>query len=191
MQTITFELKSNGPALMCSDRLSNPLDPLTLELAKITSKRKKVEDDHREICRLKFLGALYHDDELGPYWPASNFYASLLSSARLSKDGKSIERGVVTADSRLRLEYPGPRDREALFADSRFVDIRSAVPQRKRVLACRARFDPWSCKASLFFDAALMDRDLLVHIAERAGDMTRIGTYRQQFGRYTVKVLEG
>lgn len=188
MQTITLQLRSNGPALMSSDRLSNPLDPLAVELGKVTSKRNKVGDDHREIYRLKFLAALYYDEKIGPYWPSSNLYASLLQSARLSKDGKCIERGVVMSEEKLKLEYSGPRDPEALFADSRFVDIRSGVLQRARVMACRPRFDPWACKATLLFDPEVIDRDAIVHIAERAGNMTRIGTYRQQYGRFTVEV---
>jgi hypothetical protein len=190
MNTLKLRLKSAGPAMMNSERLANPLDPLKLELDKLTAKRKKTPEEQLEILRLKYRGSLYWDRELGPYWPGSNVLASLRNGARLSRQGKQIERGVLVAEDKLPLRYKGPRTPDELFATPEFVDIRSAVLQSKRIMACRPIFHEWAADVTLMFDDKEIDRDVLSHLAEVAGYRARIGTYRAAFGRYSVEGID-
>ena len=81
MNSVKIKIRGTSPLLMHSDRLSNPLDPLTKEIKTYTGKRKKTDDDFTEIARLEWVGGLYHDEKTGPYLPARNVKAMLIQAA--------------------------------------------------------------------------------------------------------------
>ena len=54
---VRLTLTGVEPLLMHSDRLSDPLDPHAMALREVSSKRKKTDDDHREMARLSGAGA--------------------------------------------------------------------------------------------------------------------------------------
>jgi len=189
METLKLKVISNGPALMASERLVNPNDPITKELAKYTGKRKKTEEDNAEILRLKFLGSLYYDDSVGIYWPGINLWASLRDGAKLSKRGQQIIRGAIVLEEFMPLKYKGPKEPEKLYKDPMFVDVRSGVLSGRRVMTCRPIFREWECEATIVYDSGIVNHDDLISIANDAGQFSRMGTFRQRFGRYTVEEI--
>ena len=50
VERIALRLVGVGPLLMHSSRLADPLDPLTKQLAAITSKAVRTEADHERIA---------------------------------------------------------------------------------------------------------------------------------------------
>lgn len=48
--------------MMHSDKLANPLHPATKAHRELTSKRKKVDDDHVAIARSEFIAGVYFDE---------------------------------------------------------------------------------------------------------------------------------
>jgi hypothetical protein len=191
METISFHLKGTAPTLMQSERLANPLDALAKQLKTVTSKRKKTDADYEEIARIKFMGSLYWDEKLGPFWPGQNIDRMFLDAAKLSKRGMDVKRAFMTLDDRVPLIYDGPRTPDALYAmRDRFVDERSVVVQKSRIMMTRPIFREWEVKFEAAFDPEVIDRADVAGFAKTAGQMIGLSTYRPRFGRFQVVSFE-
>ncbi|WP_296271758.1 hypothetical protein [Pseudomonas sp. UBA6323] len=194
MQTIKLKLVGQSPLLMHSDRFANPLDPATKAHKVLTSKRKKLDEDHADIAKSEWLGSLYHDAEVGPFLPGLNVKSALVGAAKIQKLGAAFKRGVLVLDDRCKLEYTGPRDPEKLYADPRFVDARSVVVGTSRLIRYRPKFAGWSATVNIMFSPEMVDRDDVIRAAENAGLFVGLLDYRPEkggaFGRFTVEVVE-
>ena len=193
MEKITLKIIGNSPILMHSDRMANPLDPIKKRLAPYTAKRKKTDDDHEAIARIEWEAGMYFKEDIGPFLPGRMIKAALIQSAKKTKDGPKIKSGVVVTTEEAPLEYNGPRDLEKMWKSAKFVDMRSVVVQRARLMRCRPRFLDWSATVDITFDGAVIDRADLVRIADTAGELVGIGDYRPEnggdFGRFSVEVV--
>lgn len=174
------------PLLVHNVRLASPLNAYAKRLKALNSKRVKTDEDRLEIARVEWEGSLYHDEELGPYVPGPNLFASLIGGARLLKAGKKIERGVSVTDLYMPLLYRGPRDIEALWGngESEFVDLRTVVVQRAKVDRCRPVFRDWSFEAEILLDPSVIELDEFVQVCQNAGQFEGLGDYRRMYGRY-------
>jgi len=187
MEALKVKITGIAPMLMHSDKLSNPLDPATKAHKEMTSKRKKTDEDLMDIAKSEWMSSLYWDDSMGVYMPVQNVRKSLIEGARQNKLGKHIERGVVFMDSKLPLEYPGLRDREKMFDDGNFVDARTVVVSRSRLVRYRPIFHEWSFEAEVIFDESVIDkRDILMCWAN-GGRLIGLGDFRPMYGRYEVE----
>lgn len=189
METIYFRFRGSAPLLVQSDRLVNPLDPLTIRLKELTGKKKKTETDHRAIAAVEYEAQLHYDEKLGPIMPGLNVDAAVVAGAKLTKRGMDVKRGFMTVDDKISIEYDGPRDLKALFADSRFVDCRSVVINQKRTMRTRPIFRDWQLKFEAAYDPDIFNRKDLIACVEAAGRYAGIGTYRPRFGRFIAEVL--
>lgn len=191
MDTIKFHLKGVSPSLMQSDRLANPLDPLKKEMAKITGKRKKTDEDHEEMARIEFVAGIYCDPKVGPFWPGQNIEAMFRDAAKMTRRGTDVKRVLMVLDDKVPLIYEGPRTVKELYADpERFVDMRTVVVQRARTMRCRPIFREWEVKFEVGFEAATFNREEVVAIAKEAGRKIGLSSYRPRFGRFEVVSAE-
>ena len=192
MEKITLKITGTSAILMHSDRMANPLDPIKKRLTPLTSKKKKTDDDHEEIAHIEWEAGMYYDEDLGPFIPGRMIKAMLIQGAKKTKDGPKIKSGVVVMTDKCKLEYSGPRDLEKMWKAKKFVDMRSVVVQRARLMRCRPIFPEWSVTAEIVFDGGVIDRADIVRIAETAGALVGMGDYRPEnggdFGRFTVEV---
>ncbi|HDZ74351.1 MAG TPA: hypothetical protein ENH55_16625 [Aurantimonas coralicida] len=186
METIHYEITGTAPLLMQSERTVNPFDPLTKAMKVITGKKKKTEEDKMDLARLEFEAGLYFDADLGPYIPGLNLDAMIRDAAKLSKLGKAVQRGTMVVEDKNRLEYDGPRSIAKLWADERFVDLRSAVVQRARIMRCRPIFRAWRVAFTVALDPKILDAAEVRRIVTDAGRYIGLGTYRPRFGRFEV-----
>jgi len=184
METLNVTFKGVSPLLMHSCVGVNPTHPLTLELKKFTSKRKKTEEDNLKVLDLSWRLGLYYDEEVGPYIPAENVEATLRESAKKNKQGKMVTLGVFVTPDRIPLLYDGSRDADALMQDMNFRDVKVGVIQRARILVCRPRFNHWSIDFTLDFDETVIDRQDVIEIIKRAGSQIGICDYRPRYGRF-------
>jgi hypothetical protein len=188
-EAITFKLTGKNPLLVNNPQTVNPTNQYAVAQKEITAKAKKTDEGNSDLLRLKWMGALYWQKDIGPYLPAICVWRSFHDAAKLSKLGTAFVRAVhMSGREELPIAYQGPRDIDALYADPRFVDVRDAKIKASRVLACRPIFREWALTSAMSFDPSLMDRSELVRIAETAGDLIGVGTYRQRFGRFDVTV---
>lgn len=185
-----FQLTITGtaPLLMHSSRLSNPLDPATKALKKVTAKRTKTDDDHAEAARLEWTGGLYWDTDLGPYVPGDNVWRSLYDAAKKSRRGPSVKEGVIITSDVNPLAYGGPRDMDALWADENYRLMASVKVTTSRVMRCRPMFRTWSTRVHGVIDPNVIDLSDLRDIADTAGQLVGLGDWRPRYGRYTTEV---
>lgn len=193
MQQVTIKLTGTGTLMMCNPRTANPLDEYSKAIKELTSKRKRTDKEEEDLRRLKWEAALYYDKELGPYVPTEMFWRSLQDAARLSREGKSIERGVTIAGDKVRLDYDGPRKINDMFAAGKYVDVRQAKPRSGGlVIVARPIFPPpWHATFDVVYDPDQINQANLLAHADKAGKLIGIGTYRRSFGRYSVEPVNG
>jgi hypothetical protein len=175
---------------MHNGRLVDPLDTVVKQIRVVSAKRRKTDDDHAEMAHLEWLGGIYFQPEVGPFIPAPNLQKCLVEGARLSKDGKKIERGVFIETMVIPLRYDGPRDPETLFADKRFVHRTPVKVGTARVMRTRPVFPRWAAEATGQFDSAVIDLADLRNAAATAGSMIGLGDGRPTYGRF-ITTLEG
>lgn len=180
-------MRGTQPLIMHNARLSDPLDPFTKRLAEITGKRKKTDDDHREMALREWAGGIYFDPEMGPYLPGANIERMLLDAARMSRDGKSIERGLFIPED-WPLQYDGPRDVSTLMNDENYRFRASIKVGQQRVMRCRPMFRQWACRAEGHFDEEQISPDKLPLLATRGGRLVGIGDWRPRYGRFDATV---
>jgi hypothetical protein len=190
---IKYDIQLDGtrPLLMHNIRaLGDPLHPVAKAIKRVSAKRKKTEEDHLEMRKLEFFGGLYMDDEEGPYVPAVNFMRCLVDAARITREGKNVERGVIVLNDIGRLEYGGPRTAEGLWEDESFRSIEMVRVGQARVARCRPMFRNWSTSFEAQVDTAIMSPEDFDEILHKAGNMVGLGDFRPRFGRFTATKVE-
>lgn len=191
---ITLDLKITGeaPLLMHAPSLVDPLHPIKRDYDKITAKgSKKTIADNERLSRLEWEAGLYHDDDIGPFLSAVNVKQALRAAAGRYKLGAPLVRGVTFAQTKIPIEYDGPRDRDGLYEagyrDTR--NVRNGGMNRGSVMRTRPCFPEWSLSARLFLnphEIGIEDFARCVADAQRYG----IGDYRPEFGLFSAELYE-
>jgi hypothetical protein len=199
MGTLNVEIIGTRALLQHNIRLANPMDPYTKALVELTKNRKTRGADKDEalanMARAEWEGGLYHsgtepdDDGMGPYIPAAWVQKALTEAARLTRDGKNVERGVTIVHERHRIEYAGPRDLDGMWgAGGRYVDQRMVTVARAKVLRTRPKFGAgWKASVALSFASEVVNSDDIKRFFESAGRYIGMGDARSiGFGRFDV-----
>jgi len=183
---ITIELRGTSPLLMHNPRMVDPEFEITRAIKALTSKRKKTDDDLKQIAKLEWYGGIYEEDGV-VVQPTSKARKCLINTARMSKKGKSVERTVSFGTLFVPLVYDGPSSIDELFADSAFHSRLSVGIGQKRVMRVRPKFNTWSLTVDgLFVEDAGLNFDELEEIVELAGVVEGIGDNRVNgYGRFT------
>ena len=188
MKEATLMLESTTAMLMHSDKLANPLHPLSIEIGKLTKLKPKTREVYEEIAWLQWKAALYLNGSNRIVMPSANIRKSLIEGGRFHRRGKDVERGVFllppNGEEWVAFNYDGPKNYNKLYEKREFVDMRSVVISRRRVMACRPRFLAWSCECPIIYDDTIIDENGLSIAFENAGQLCGLGTYRPLFGRY-------
>lgn len=194
MNTQLFKVTFVGvkPLLMHSPQMANPLNPITKELKKYSSKRTKTDDDHLAMSKLEFIGGSYYDKEVGYYIPSENVEACIVAGAKVSKNGKKVPLAVNIREFRIPLIHRGGMDKtpEELFEDSEFVDVRFVNVSRAKIMRTRPRFDQWSIVFHVELDTSLMDFEEFLEALNNAGQRACLGDARPRYGSFEVRVEE-
>ncbi len=192
---VRLRLTGFAPMLMHSADGVDPLNPLVKEVKKLTGKRKKTEEDLEQIARLEFEVSLYYVEGIGPVVPGANIEKCLVEGGRITKAGKTIERGLFITDNESPLLYEGPRDVEGLWGfkkgnQSPFRSMMAVGIGGRKIIRCRPIFPEWAVEAEAEVDTSVLNLDDLRNIANDAGSMVGLGDFRPRYGRFTVDVEE-
>lgn len=190
MEFLTVKLTGTHPLLMHADRLANPLDQATKVHKEMTSKRKKTDDDHEAIGKSEFFSSLYIDND-GPFLPSMNVDAAFVEAAKMQRMGKHVKRAMMVVENRISLQYIGPRDRDGLWADKRFVDARSVRVSTAKLVRYRPCFDDWSAVCKVAINTDQINLNEAKQIIKNAGALVGVGDFRPRFGRFAVDFIEG
>jgi hypothetical protein len=182
--------KGTRPLLMHSAQAASPNNKFAKQMKTFSSKRIKTDEDRDAMAHIDWEAALYWDEEVGPYIPGENIFACLLAGARITKNGKKIERGLSIETFRAALFYSGPRDKESLWGDgdSAFVDYRTVRIGQQRIERCRPWFSKWEFTADFTLDYSIMELEEFERISADAGRFEGLGDFRRLYGRFDAKV---
>lgn len=195
---ITVELTGTPGSglLMHNPRMVDQEFEICREIKKLTGKRKKTDEDLRQIAKLEWYGGLYTEiDAKGVSvvtQPTSKVRKCLINTARISKMGKFVERALSFSTLNTPLIYDGPRNIDELFADPRFHSRLSVGVGGKRVMRVRPSFSPWALRVDgLFIEDAGLNFDELASIVELAGLVEGIGDNRVNgYGRFVGRLVK-
>lgn len=179
------------PLLCHNEQLADPLNEWAKAMKELSGKRNKTDADHLEMARIEWMGGLYLVPELGidgPAFPTRAVRKSILEGARLTKDGKKVERGLQFLEMYVPLEYEGTRD-VAKLADLPAFRNRSLVKVgTNRVGRTRPMFSSWRIRFTCLMDEEQLNTRDLLRVAEAAGRLIGLGDNRVNgFGRYEVR----
>lgn len=186
---IEFVLQGVSPLLCHNPQMVDPECEFNREIKKLTAKKKKTDEDLREIERLEWLGGLYTalcNGKSVISQPTSKVRKCLINAAKITKQGKGIERAVIMTELHVPLLYPGcekakkPEDEiERLRVDPAFSSRLSVGIGNKRVMRVRPQFMPWALIVpAVFLTDAGMNFDALCEVCDLAGRAERIGDNR-------------
>jgi hypothetical protein len=185
---VRIGIQGTSPLLMHNVRLANPLDPIAKAIKVISGKRRKTEDDFEQLARLEFEGGLYLSPTVGPYVPGVNIEKSIVQGARITKQGRQVERGLFVTDDEPPLLYSGPRTVDELWADENFRSTLACKVGTAMIMRTRPVFRSWAVEAEAQVDPGLLDIANLQAVIDDAGSMVGIGDYRPRYGRFTATV---
>lgn len=172
--------------MMHADTLANPLSPITKAHKELTSKRKKVDDDHFAIAKSEFTAGCYWSKDDGFYVPGQNFDATFLAGAKLQKLGVHWKRGALVLENRVKLLHDGPVDPEKLWEDPTFVDCRGVKIGSAKLMRYRPIFLDWAAELSVSVNTDVLDSKEAKKAIEDAGALIGVCEYRPRFGRFEV-----
>lgn len=184
---VRLELTGTTKLLCHNVQLSDPDNPFAQEMKVINGKRKKTEDDRRAIEKLEWYGGLYIADGMdGPVLPTANVRRCLNETAKITRQGKQVERSLFFTDLYVPLVYEGPRDIDALFKRAEHHDRSSVRVGTSRVMRVRPCFPHWAVVAEAELLEDVMDLGDLARILDRAGLAEGLGDNRRNgYGRFT------
>lgn len=174
---------------MHSCQCVNPLHPISLELKKYTSKRKKTEEDLIKISDLEWEAGAYWKDGLGLYIPAENVEATLINGAKANKKGKDIEKYCDVTDLYIPFYYGENLTKEELIANYEYRDTRPMTVMRAKIIRTRPRFDQWKIIFNLQYHEDKIDIDTIINAMEYAGQYIGLCDSRPKYGKF-VSIIE-
>jgi hypothetical protein len=172
----------------------DPMHEINREIKALTGKRKKTDEDHRQIGKLEWYGGLYLDENGDGksilVQPTSKPRKAINEAGKTCKLGKAVERSLTFERISVPLAYDGPADIDKLWdAGSRYVSRLSVGIGGKRVMRVRPKFFPWAFSADALFLDDVLNFEELVRLAELAGRGIGIGDNRVNgYGRFEIKV---
>lgn len=188
MAEFMIEITGVSPLLVHSARLSDPLDPATKAMAKVSGKRQKTDDDHAELGKLEHAGSLYFDEREGPFVPGQNIEACLFRAASKTKLMSALKTALLIPEMVNPLIYRGPRTIDGLWADKAFVHRASVKVGTSRVIRTRPVFASWALTVAGSLDTEVVDPDQFAQIVETAGRLIGLGDWRPRYGRFESKL---
>ena len=191
MKTLRITWKGLTPLIMHSCKCVNPLHPISIEMKKYTSKRKKTEDDLIAISNLEWDAGAYWEDSVGGlYIPAENVEATIQNGAKAIKKGKDIEKYCDVTDLYIPFNYYEKLSKAELIARPEYRDVRVMTVQRSKILRTRPRFDKWSITFDLSYDETKIDINTIAQSIEYAGSYVGLCDSRPKYGKFAAIIEE-
>ncbi len=196
-----IHLKGISPLIMHSDKLCNPLHPMTKKMKELTSLRKKKDEHHLAIARIEWEAGLYYDDELGIYMPSKCLRGCFQCAARKFKLGKATKALNIVqplGSPLIGFEKITPQklwEKKNKNDEPMHVFCESVVVNRSRIMRTRPIFPKWEFKLEIYLDIELLSYDQMKQIIETAGFEYGLCELRPEmatgnYGKFTMESLE-
>ena len=192
---ITIKAVGTKPLLLHNVDLANPRNEWArkmTDLRGVPSKRR-TDDWLDEMEYVSFMGAFYDIPEIdGVGIPAENVRQSLISAAKMTRQGTQAKRAIMVTTAAVPLIFEGPTKPQELWDSGKFKITRMIRGTGGASPTTYPIFQEWAVKVPFELEEkALNVRDLKI-IVERAGHIEGLGASRKQgYGRYDGLVMEG
>ena len=190
MRTLNITWKGVTPLIMHSCKCVNPLHPLSVEMKKYTSKRKKTEEDLIKISDLEWEAGAYWKDGLGLYIPAENVEATIINGGKAFKKGTDIQKYCTVKDLYIPFSYGENLTKEELIQNYEYRDTRPMNVQRAKVMRTRPRFDQWQINFNMIYDDQKIDLETIKNALEYAGAYVGLCDSRPKYGKFVALIEE-
>lgn len=198
-QKIAFRIEGVAPLLVHNGKVTtNPLNPLTKEIKRFSSKRNKSDEDLYTLAKLEWLGGLYltkppkievkgneviiHESGV-PCIPSDVLEGAIIGGAKKSKLGTQFKSAMMVEQDSV-LEYEGSQDLEELWQDGNFTDSRKVRIQKNSIIRCRPIFYQWAVSFAVSYLPSLINPDQIAEALNKAGVQEGLCDYRPKFGRF-------
>nr|DAL79050.1 MAG TPA: hypothetical protein [Caudoviricetes sp.] len=191
MKKLNVTLVGNSPLIMHSPKCVNPLHPISLEMKKYTSKRKKTDEDYLKISDLEWESGVYWDDKIGLYIPNECIKATIQNGAKANRKGTDIAKFLQIMTLMAPLDIFEEQNYEVLRTDNRYRDVRSVCIKKSRVNRTRPRFNTWKTTFEIVYDENMMDLNTIIDALEYAGSYVGLCEMRDRgYGRFSANIVE-
>lgn len=191
------KVKGSSPLIMHNSISVDPECRWTKMMAPLKAKRKKTENDLKEIRDLSFLSSLYWSDELnGLYMPTDNVRKMLLEGAR-ALDQRQAKKQIVGIRFDNHLGWPlltPNRDNiDLLKDDPNLRYFRIVTIQKAKVPSIRAIFKQWSFELDVIIDHSIVDLEVVESWFDYSGYRVGLGCRRPfaptpgDYGRFYIE----
>jgi hypothetical protein len=189
MRVVT-KLTGTRPLLLHNVQLADPDNRWSRQIAQITKKRIKTEDDRKAISDLEWEGGLYvHDGVLS--MPTANVLRSFVEAAKIGKQGKTINRALTPTELSVPLGYSGPQSLEELKRKPEFRDQTMVRVGMHKVLRTRPIFRTWALFLEWELLTEALDLSDFEGVVIQAGRVVGLGDNRLNgYGRFSAEVGE-
>ena len=190
MKNLKVTWKGISPLIMHSCQCVNPLNSISKELKKYTSKKSKTDEDLEKIADLEWEAGAYWKDGLGLYMPGENVEATIQNGAKANKKGKDIEKYVEVSDLYIPFYYGENLTKEELIKSFEYRDTRIMTVMRSKILRTRPRFDQWNITFNLRYNEEKIDIETIMNAMEYAGQFVGLCDSRPKYGKFVPIVEE-
>lgn len=170
--------------------MADPTNPLTREIKRIVSKgsKKMTDSDYEQRDRIEWEAGLYWDDDIGLHIPSDNIERCIQLGAQKSRIGKDVQAAVFVAEEAVPVQYDGPKDKDKLYADGRFILRKGVKVQQSRLIRVRPMVPTgWKISFTVEFDDSIINASAISKAMVDAGALIGLGDWRPKFGRFTVE----
>jgi hypothetical protein len=188
VETMTVRLDGERPILMNSSAKADPLNPVKIEMDRLTGKRDKTRSDHEQIAKVEWHGGLWLRDGR-PCIPSEAIESAFTAAAKTRRKGKQAQAGFACSVSPF-LQYEGPTDLPSLWADEVFVFRTAVTVNGSKVMRTRPRFNNWHVVVDVTFIPGLLNRSEVKEFFEIAGYREGLGDWRPKFGKFFAKEID-
>jgi hypothetical protein len=194
-----LRIQGTGSLLVHNGKVTtNPLNPLTKAIKKISSKRNKVDEDYEALAKLEWLGSFYltekHQFEVKgneviikkcglPCMDTDCLEAMLITGAKKNKLGTQFKSGVLVKETPL-LEYEGSRNLEELWREGTHTDMRKVRIQKNSIIRTRPVFHEWAIAFTVDYLPSLVNPDQIAEAVTKAGTEVGLCDFRPKFGQF-------
>jgi hypothetical protein len=185
IQTVKARMTGIAPSIMHNGQMCDPLNKFAKALKEISGKRKKSDADYEEMARIEFMAGLYVNHDGEPFWPAENLLGMLIAAAKKSKDGPRAKSGINILVEHP-LEYKGPKDPVAMFADDNFRSTMAVRVGQARIMRTRPIFRDWAMLVEVAVDTDIVNPQTVMEWLSVAGAQVGLSDFRPRYGRFEV-----
>lgn len=185
-----FKVRLEGvrPLLMSNGRLTDPMDPFSVEIAKFDKLHhsKKTVEGAKATDLLRWLGQTYANEEGKLILPRENMLGCLVKAARVHKLGTKAASGLwVVDDSILKFESNDETIEELKTNPKYTLRVRC----KRGVMLTRPMIPDWSAEFEIHVDTRVIGTDEAMTVFETAGAIG-IGAWSARFGKFDLGVEE-